>query len=216
MFKIYIATNTTNGKHYIGFTRGSLAKRKAAHHYASKNDKVISKFYAAIRKYGFASFQWRIIYESKDKDHCLKMETHFISEYDSINSGYNLRRGGFEAGVLFAEKNGMFGKQHTKEAKAKMSKAASKRLKGRSYEELYGKEKADKVKQERSKMFSSLDRNGVNNSRYDDTIYEFIRGDHEHFRGTRLAFLDTTKSNKSQLCMVIAGQRNHVSGWTLV
>ncbi len=215
IFSVYKATCSVNQKSYIGFTQKDLKIRKKNHKYASKG-KSLAKFYAAIRKHGWENFAWEIIYQTPDKEHCLEMEKHFIIEFDSINNGYNIRCGGDLPPPLFAEKNGMFGRRHTEEAKTKMSKAASKRLKGRSYEELYGKEKADKVKQERSKIFSSLDRNGVNNSRYDDTIYEFIRGDHEHFRGTRLAFLDTTKSNKSQLCMVIAGQRNHVSGWTLV
>ena len=48
------------------------------------------------------------------------------------------------------EANGMYGKTHTDKVKRKLAKEAGKRFKGKSYEDLYGKENARKLKQKRS------------------------------------------------------------------
>ena len=92
IYSIYKATNTVNGKVYIGFA--SNFKNRIAVHRSSSN-KEDSKFYRAIRKYGFDAFVWEIIYQSLDHEFCLNiMEPFFIREYDSKNSGYNSTDGG--------------------------------------------------------------------------------------------------------------------------
>jgi len=48
--------------------------------------------------------------------------------------------------------NGMYGKTHTTEVKELLSKNAIERFKGKSYEELYGTDKANQLKQLRSKQ----------------------------------------------------------------
>lgn len=62
-------------------------------------------------------------------------------------------------------KNGMYGKTHTDEIKAAQGKVATDRFKGKSYEELYGKEKADELKKKRSANFKGKDNAGKNNPR---------------------------------------------------
>lgn len=90
---IYKATNKVNGKVYIGQTRRTLLARKSQHlKRARAGDKT--KFYNALRKYGEDSFEWDIICEAYDKDTLNALETFFIGEYDSINSGYNMVDGG--------------------------------------------------------------------------------------------------------------------------
>lgn len=49
------------------------------------------------------------------------------------------------------EDNGMFGKTHTPEVCDKLGKLASERFLGKSYEELYGKEKSDAIRESKSK-----------------------------------------------------------------
>jgi hypothetical protein len=57
--------------------------------------------------------------------------------------------------AMSGENNGMWGKTHTKEAKEKMS-SAGKSNKGKTYEEIYGLEKANKLKKIRSAHFKKL------------------------------------------------------------
>lgn len=95
IYSIYKATNTINGKSYIGFdsswpTRCSDHKRNSI----KKN----SRFYAAIRKYGWEAFIWTVLYQSTDKQHTLlEMEEFFIREYNTHvdhSKGYNMSYGG--------------------------------------------------------------------------------------------------------------------------
>ena len=86
---IYKATNTINGKFYIGKTKGTLEKRIQSHKLASNKKKWL--FYNAIKKYGFHNFKWEIIFECDDIDLLNKKEKEFISK--NIN-GYNIAEGG--------------------------------------------------------------------------------------------------------------------------
>jgi group I intron endonuclease len=92
IYTIYKATNKTNGKCYIGFD-SNWPKRQFEHKSSSKIKDY--KFYRAIRKYGWDNFEWSILYQSKEKEHTLKvMEEHFIVENDSLRKGYNMTLGG--------------------------------------------------------------------------------------------------------------------------
>lgn len=95
IYSIYKATNKINGKSYIGFD-SNWPNRKAAHKRNSeKNLKGNTKFYNAIRKYGWENFSWTVLYQSTDGEHCLEiMEPHFITENHSMNRGYNMTPGG--------------------------------------------------------------------------------------------------------------------------
>lgn len=98
---IYRATNTLNGKVYIGFaTDFNFRLKQHQTRYKSTN----TKFYSAIRKYGWEAFLWEVIYVSLDVDHCHRvMEPIFITEHDSITNGYNTTEGGL--GVIGAARN---------------------------------------------------------------------------------------------------------------
>jgi group I intron endonuclease len=92
IYTIYKSVNTINGKVYIGFD-SKWPNRKTIHKSASQKQNY--KFYRAIRKYGWDKFEWSVIYQSKDKDHTLKvMENFFINEYNSFHNGYNSTLGG--------------------------------------------------------------------------------------------------------------------------
>ena len=99
IYTIYRATNCVNGKVYIGFD-SSWPSRKLNHKAASKTQSC--KFYNAIRKYGWDSFVWEVIYQSLDYNHTLNtMEDYFIKEHDSIFCGYNSKNGGSLAGAYW-------------------------------------------------------------------------------------------------------------------
>ena len=99
-YTIYRATNTINGKVYIGFT-AHWPQRINGHNYDRRYGNAENKaFYNAINKYGWEAFEWDAIYQSHDFEHTLTvMEPHFINEhrswvgFDDCN-GYNITLGG--------------------------------------------------------------------------------------------------------------------------
>ena len=117
IYTIYRATNTNNGKVYIGFD-SDWPKRKNEHIWAAgRGDNTT--FYHAIRKYNEINFEWDIIYQSTDGAHTKDiMEEVFIREYHSHihfenSNGYNMTLGG----------EGILGYSHTQESKNKIARA---------------------------------------------------------------------------------------------
>lgn len=97
IYTIYRITNSVNGKVYIGFTSKTPEVRWKQHIKIGKNTKDDNHEYIhrAMNKYGVDKFVFDAIYQSTDGDHCLKvMESHFIKEYGSFGTGYNLTQGG--------------------------------------------------------------------------------------------------------------------------
>jgi group I intron endonuclease len=88
---IYIATNQINGKQYIGKTVGSLSRRRTYHGCRGY------VFYKALKKYGAASFTWRILCKCPIEELDAK-EIFFIKKYNTCISnagrGYNVQEGG--------------------------------------------------------------------------------------------------------------------------
>lgn len=103
--KIYRITNLLNNKVYIGKTQRSIKERWSEHCKSSKCNKMFN----AIKKYGKENFKIEEIYYSFDIDDLNQKEMFFISQYDSIEKGYNLTFGG--EGAL-----------HSKETRNKLSK----------------------------------------------------------------------------------------------
>ena len=93
IYSIYRFVNQINGKCYVGFTQ-DIKKRYDNHKAYSKIKDT--PFYKAIRKYGWDNFDFEILYQSFDKEHCLnEMESFFIRENNSYgHTGYNLTFGG--------------------------------------------------------------------------------------------------------------------------
>ena len=109
IYSIYKATNKVTGKCYIGFD-SNWPRRKLEHKSSAKNKKHNFKFYRAIRKYGWDNFEWSIIYQSKDGEHCkCIMENYFITTFNSMKKGYNSTLGG----------EGQLGLKHNEKTKIK-------------------------------------------------------------------------------------------------
>ena len=115
IYSIYKATNKNNNKVYIGFDE-NWPKRKEDHYYQSNHR--TRRFYSAIKHYGWDAFEWEVLYQSTDGEHCLKvMENYFITEYRSFIgfpdcNGYNMTLGG----------DGPLGHKHTKQQRKTISK----------------------------------------------------------------------------------------------
>jgi group I intron endonuclease len=127
IYSIYKIVNTITGKVYIGFD-SSWPQRKKRHLKDSFNKKSVGYndiLHKAIRKYGKESFEWTVIYQSKDGIHCLKeMESFFIKQHNSYiyfdnSNGYNMTLGG----------DGALGLKKSKESKLKTSMSCGKAFK---------------------------------------------------------------------------------------
>ena len=129
-------TNLTNNKVYVGITCRNVQERWQ-NGLGYKKDQPV--FYNAIQKYGWDNFQHEILFSGLTKEEACNKEVELIALYDSTNpkTGYNISFGG-EIGNLGlvmseevrkrmsestkGEKNPMFGKHHTVEAREKIGK----------------------------------------------------------------------------------------------
>jgi group I intron endonuclease len=129
IYSIYKTLNKINGKIYIGFD-SNWPRRKLEHKSHSKDNCETQILHKAIKKYGWDNFEWEVIYQSKDYEHCLNvMENYFIKEYKSFGDGYNMTKGG--EGSL-GNKNWL-DKKHSNETKLKMSQSHKGKVKTKEH-----------------------------------------------------------------------------------
>lgn len=98
MMGIYKFQNKINGKVYIGQSI-SIENRYKQHKNNHKNKRIndyTTKFYRALRKYGFDNFTFEILeeYDSISKEELNKKEIYWIKYYNSYLKGYNSNSGG--------------------------------------------------------------------------------------------------------------------------
>ena len=139
---IYKATNLVNGKVYIGQTVRSLDERMSEH---LRHSKTI--FDKALKKYGISNFRVEIIDEAQSVDELNAKERYWIDKYKSFGkNGYNMCEGGSNTigyhhtdnaktkmsiakkQIYQGEGNPFYGKCHTLESRAKMSKSRKGRI----------------------------------------------------------------------------------------
>ncbi len=110
---VYQARNKVNGKCYIGKTVASFEKRKRRHQETARAGSLLY-FHNALRKYGFDTFEWRIIMRWGNEETLNEKEQFCIRFLNTkAPNGYNLTDGG----------DGVSGLVHSLETKAKMSEA---------------------------------------------------------------------------------------------
>ncbi len=90
---IYKVINTETNQVYIGTTTKSINDRKNDH--LQKSNKGTGyKFHNAISTYGTDSFRWIQIDTASNNDELASKEIKYISEYNSLENGYNSDKGG--------------------------------------------------------------------------------------------------------------------------
>lgn len=110
---VYIHTNKTNGKKYIGITRQSPERRwQKGAGYAK------TYFGNAIQKYGWDGFEHEVVASGLSKEAACKMEMDLIFQNKSNirEFGYNISEGGNTCDVL----NGKRGIEHPNHQRVKM------------------------------------------------------------------------------------------------
>jgi len=111
---IYLVTNTTNGKQYVGFTTQLIQRMQR--HSGYQKDTMDDHFHRAIRKYGWDAFDVDVIFEHDDAEFTLTvMEPYYIQWYNTYENGYNSDLGG----------RGCLGYKHTNAHRKYMSKKYS-------------------------------------------------------------------------------------------
>ena len=109
----------------------------------------------------------------------------------------------------------MYGKTHSDENKRAQGLRAIKQFKGKTYEKQFGKNRATKLKKDRSKIMINVRKlnphNGKKNPRYDPTVYSFfnlLSG--ELLTCTRWVFYNCYWLRKSAVCeMINKGETYH-------
>lgn len=173
--QIYKITNLSNGKIYIG--KDTLSNKN----YMGSG--VLIR--RAIKKYGIECFQKEVIYETDNYEDLSNSEKYWIEFYksDDRNIGYNISKGGdggdtmsnnpklneIKDKISQSLKNREFSQEH----REKLSKNhdSTKRKKGKSFEEIYGHQRSEEIKQNlkgsRSKYKNEKERFG---EKYEDII----------------------------------------------
>jgi group I intron endonuclease len=91
VYRIYIVTNSVNGKQYVGITN-SLAKRWNKHRNAKGSAPALHE---AIKKYGIDSFVFTHFADAFDPESAKSIEVMLIAEHNTLApNGYNLTSGG--------------------------------------------------------------------------------------------------------------------------
>ena len=140
---IYTATNTINGKGYIGQTIRSIQERLEKHQQKSSNCRA---FLGAIKKHGWENFHIDC-YECPDNE-LNKHERWMVKLMGTLSpNGYNLMEGGGACGKRSEEtkqknREAQLGKKQSEETKQKISDS----LKGENCY-WYGKTHCDETKQ---------------------------------------------------------------------
>jgi group I intron endonuclease len=156
-----------NGKVYIGRTF-DFDDRMYGHYRAAYHKKLNFPLYKAIRKYGWDNFQKEIICEVSPKD-SVKLEEELILAHNSVKGGLNAIYNG-EGGDVWkdrrdtdeymefitkmkeltkGDKNGMFGKTHSEQAKLKQKEKAKGRFSLEWYIDRNGKEVGTQMYEDR-------------------------------------------------------------------
>jgi group I intron endonuclease len=91
---IYKITNIVNGKIYIGQTVQQNPKMRWYDHQAKARNGINQPLFNAIRKYTVENFTWEVIDRADSLESLNKLEQHYVAQFDSINTGYNLREAG--------------------------------------------------------------------------------------------------------------------------
>ena len=107
-WSVYVHTNITNGKKYVGITSRSVERRWQNGNGYNKG----TVFRNAIDKYGWDGFRHDVLYSGLSEDDAKNMEIKLIKEFNTMDGhfGYNRTAGG----------EGTVGLVHTEETRNKM------------------------------------------------------------------------------------------------
>lgn len=111
-YEVYLHLNTLNGKGYVGITCRGVRNRLYSHESEARHGSN-KPFARAIRKYGLAAFETRVLAQGLTRDQAIEAEKQFVAEFETFGPrGYNATAGG----------DGAFGVALSDERRAAISK----------------------------------------------------------------------------------------------
>ncbi|MEK6880578.1 MAG: GIY-YIG nuclease family protein [Nanoarchaeota archaeon] len=161
-----------NGKIYIGQSTKTLVDVINRHEKTARNPNIKRKFRNSIKKYGIENFKWEILkdnieFNTDEKINNLDWnEIWFISTYDSKINGLNHCDGG-------EGRRGGFSEENIK----KLTKILNDNrlpLRGKTFEEIYGIERAKKIKKKISKNHDYSHMKDFRNPMHDPEVLKKI------------------------------------------
>ncbi len=141
---IYKLTSPS-GKIYIGRTN-NFQDRMAQHKHCALVKKMDNSLYKAMRKYGWENFVKEIVATASNQESAQLLEEVLIKQFNSVKNGYNdtyTGGGGNQfvnqperlktfkkkmSQITAGDKNGMYGKTHSDEAREKQKQKAKGRF----------------------------------------------------------------------------------------
>jgi group I intron endonuclease len=91
---IYKFTHLESGRSYIGQTIQDPNRRRLEHICDSRHTKRTYHFHNALRKYGIDSFSFEVIAKASDLKELNSLEEYYVTKFDSIQNGFNIRNPG--------------------------------------------------------------------------------------------------------------------------
>jgi hypothetical protein len=153
---LYKKTHNKTGLQYLGKTTQDPFKYKGSG----------KRWGNHINKHGY-DVTTEILKECSTNEEVKEWGIHYSNLWNIVDSREwaNLKPEYGDGGGIFGKGNGMYGKTHSDELKASQAVVASTRFKGKSYDELYGTEKATELKKKRSMQLKGKNNAGKNNPR---------------------------------------------------
>ena len=89
---VYKVTNQINKMVYIGQTKMSLSRRRIMHESRSRTNPQ-TPFHKALSEFGLDKFSWEVLEEVSTEIESRTLETKYIKQYNSVETGYNTNYG---------------------------------------------------------------------------------------------------------------------------
>lgn len=168
-YVLYEHVNKINGKKYIGITNNINIRWRNDGIAYNPYGKFESKFWNAIKKYGWENFEHNIILENLTFEEACEKEKEEIRKYDIRKDLYNISQGGNGGAIYLEHPKGMKGKTHSDEYKETLRNrmtGENNHFYGKSWDDYGGHPKGMKGKkhsEEKKRQISeTCKKNGVN------------------------------------------------------
>lgn len=168
--KVYMIINTKNNKKYIGSTVDFKLRKKSHLNGLRGQYHDNRKLQQEFNEYGESVFAFRILCGTHSKEERFKIEEDIIKNLRTYVNGYNLSIDGRGRYIItqetrnkmkintLGERNPFYGRLHTKETKATMSRKALINNKGKNnpfYGRTHTKETLEKIARSHEKLKAS-------------------------------------------------------------
>jgi hypothetical protein len=158
IYYLYVKTHRITGLNYLGYT-----SKLDPHKYTGSG----TRWNLHLQKHGYL-YDTKILHRCISKSAIRAWGLFYSRLWSVVNSKKwaNLKEENGDGGGCFGEVNGMYGKTHSDFEKIAQAARAIMRFKGKSYEDLYGKEKSAQLKKSRSMSTKGKDNSGLANPMY--------------------------------------------------